>query len=177
MEAGDETIKNQLLSFQLRDEHFAVEITKVREVLDVTTLTKIPRMPESLSGVINLRGKVMPVIDLGLKLGMKPVENSMNTCIIIVDVATQESDDLIQIGLLSDSVQEVLALDKNAIEPTPYLGSNLNTQFIKGMGRHDDRFIILLDINRVVNDEDQFVPIENFSKEVIPTAHVELNSC
>ncbi len=151
MESKEEIIGTQFLSFILRDEHFAVEIFKVREVLDVTTLTRIPRMPDYLCGVINLRGNVVPVVDLGLKLGMDAFEKTVNTCIMIVEIDVEGESESVQMGVLSDGVQEVIDLNPSEIEPVPKLGSGLNTDFIKGMGRKVDKFLILLDINQVLS--------------------------
>ena len=103
------TETTQYLTFKLGDEVFALDITKVREVLDFTTVTKVPRTPEFMRGVINLRGSVVPVVDLRLKFGMTRTENSVNTCIIITEV-TVDGDTTI-LGCLADSVQEVLDLD------------------------------------------------------------------
>ncbi len=151
----------QFLTFTLRDEHFAVEISKVREVLDVTTLTKIPRMPDYLCGVINLRGSVVPVIDLGYRLGMPEVEKTVNTCIMIVEVVTDNQEEPIMMGVLTDTVQEVLDLKSDEIEPCPTMGTNLNTDFIKGMGRQGENFLILLNIDLVVK-EDQDITLNEF---------------
>ncbi len=147
---------SQYLTFDLRDEGFAVKIEKVREVLDVTTMTKIPRMPEYLSGVINLRGNVVPVMDLGLKLGMDPIEPTKNTCIIIVELEIEGQK--IEMGGLTDSVQMVLDLQPKDIEPVPNMGTNINTDFINGMGRiAEDKFLILLDIDAILVHEGKAV--------------------
>ena len=133
----------QYLTFVLRGEGFAIEISRVREVLDVTTLTKIPRMPDYLCGVINLRGNVVPVMDLGQKLGMKVIEHTKNTCIMIVELEVEGS--MVEMGVLTDSVQMVLDLQAEDIEAVPKMGTNLNTEFIKGMGRQgEDKFLIIL---------------------------------
>ncbi|MCB2183236.1 MAG: chemotaxis protein CheW [Desulfobulbaceae bacterium] len=153
MDIQDENIGSQYLSFTLRDEDFAVEIFKVREVLDVATLTRIPRMPEYLCGVINLRGNVVPVVDLGLKLGMEPVVKTINTCIMIMEIAVEIDAEPVLMGVLTDAVQAVLDLDPANIETVPSMGTNLNTDFIKGMGRHDDKFLILLDIDKILASE------------------------
>ncbi|MEW6593545.1 MAG: chemotaxis protein CheW [Thermodesulfobacteriota bacterium] len=142
----------QYLTFVLRDEGFAIEIGKVREVLDVTTLTRIPRMPEYLSGVINLRGSVVPVMDLGQKLGMGVISHTKNTCIMIVELEVEGA--MVEMGVLTDSVQMVLDLQAEDIEAVPRMGTNLNTEFIKGMGRQgEDKFLIILDIDRVLASE------------------------
>ncbi len=143
----------QYLSFVLREEQFAVEIFKVREVLDVTTLTRIPRMPEYIRGVINLRGSVVPVIDLGFRLGMTPVVQSVNTCIMIIEIAVAGETAPVEMGILTDAVQAVMDLDSSEIEAAPRMGSNLHADFIKGMGRQGDKFLILLDIDKVLASE------------------------
>ena len=137
----------QYLTFKLGDEIFALDIGKVREVLDFTTITKVPRTPAFMRGVINLRGSVVPVVDLRLKFGMTTTEKTVNTCIIIVEVTVD--NETIILGALADSVQEVMDLEPEHIEPAPKIGTKLNTEFIKGMGRRDDRFVIILDIDKV----------------------------
>ena len=142
----------QYLTFRLGDEVFALDITKVREVLDFTTVTKVPRTPQFMRGVINLRGSVVPVVDLRLKFGMAQTEKTVNTCIIITEV-TVDGDTTV-LGALADSVQEVLDLEPGNIAPAPRIGTKLRTEFIKGMGKRDERFIILLDIDRVFSAEE-----------------------
>jgi purine-binding chemotaxis protein CheW len=146
------TETTQFLTFRLGDEVFALDITKVREVLDFTTVTKVPRTPEFMRGVINLRGSVVPVVDLRLKFGMTKTESSVNTCIIITEV-TVDNDTTI-LGALADSVQEVLDLEPGSIAAAPKIGTKLKTEFIKGMGKRDDRFIIILDIDKVFSSDE-----------------------
>ena len=142
----------QYLTFKLREEVFALEITKVREVLEYTTVTKVPRTPDFMSGVINLRGNVVPVIDLNLKLGMPQTENTIDTCIIIVEIAV--GDETVILGALADSVQEVIDIEPENIEPAPRIGTSLNIEFLKGMGKKDDEFMMILDIDKVFSIED-----------------------
>lgn len=142
----------QYLTFKLDEEIFALDITKVREVLDFTTVTKVPRTPEFMRGVINLRGSVVPVVDLRLKFGMTRTEKTVNTCIIIVEVKVD--DDVTILGALADSVQEVMDLEPNQIEPAPKIGTRLRTEFIKGMGKRDEHFIIILDIDKVFSADE-----------------------
>jgi purine-binding chemotaxis protein CheW len=142
----------QYLTFKLADETFALDISKVREVLDFTTVTKVPRTPEFMRGVINLRGSVVPVVDLRLKFGMTRTENSVNTCIIITEV-TVDGDTTV-LGALADSVQEVLDLEPGSIAPAPRIGTKLRTDFIKGMGKRDEHFIIILDIDQVFSADE-----------------------
>jgi len=137
----------QYLTFRLEEEVFALDISQVREVLDFTAITKVPRTPEFMRGVINLRGSVVPVVDMRLKFGMSRTEQTLNTCIIIVEINI-EGDRLI-LGALADSVQEVIELGPGQIEPAPRIGTRLDTDFIKGMGKRDDEFIIILDIDRI----------------------------
>ncbi len=137
----------QCLTFKLDDDIFALDITKVREVLDFTTITKVPWTPEFMRGVINLRGSVVPVVDLRLKFGMTKTEKTVNTCIIIVEVTVDNETAIL--GAFADSVQEVMDLEAGQIEPAPKIGTRLNTEFIKGMGKQNNNFIIILDIDKV----------------------------
>jgi purine-binding chemotaxis protein CheW len=142
----------QYLTFRLQDEIFALDITTVREVLDFTSITKVPRTPDFMRGVINLRGSVVPVVDLRLKFGMTMTEKTVNTCVIIVEVKVDS--EAVILGVLADSVQEVMNLDADHIEPAPRIGTHLKTDFIKGMGKHHDRFLMLLDIDRVFSSNE-----------------------
>jgi len=136
-------------------------------------LTKVPRMPDYISGVINLRGAVVPVIDLGFRLGMEPVEKTVNTCIMIVEITVEIEENPVEMGVLTDAVQEVLDLGASDIEPAPKMGSGLNTEFIKGMGRQDDRFMILLDIDKVLASEGEAMLKDLSSAEEIAEEAVE----
>ena len=142
----------QFLTFRLGDEIYALDIGKVREVLDFTGATTVPRMPDFMRGVINLRGSVVPVVDLRLKFGMSRTESTVNTCTIIAEV--EVDGDRTVLGCLADSVQEVLDLEAGSISPPPRIGTKLRTEFIKGMGKRDDRFITLMDIDRVFSGEE-----------------------
>ena len=152
MGSADVVETTQYLTFTLGEEEFALDIAKVREVLDYISITKVPRMPEYLRGVINLRGNVVPVVDLRMKLGMAAIEKTVNTCIVIVEI--ERDDEVVQMGALTDSVQEVMDLDHRQVEPPPRLGINIQTEFIKGMGKRDDKFIIILDIDKVLSEEE-----------------------
>lgn len=152
MTDGLNTESNQYLTFMLGDEEFALQIAKVREVLDYTSITKVPRMPDFLCGVINLRGYVVPVVDLRLKLGIPAVRKLSETCIVIVEVNLE--NELILMGALTDSVQEVIDIDSSQISPPPHIGFKINTDFIKGMGKCNDGFVIILDIDRVLSEQE-----------------------
>jgi purine-binding chemotaxis protein CheW len=147
MSVTDITETTQYLTFKLGEEIFALEVAKVREILDFSTVTKVPQTPDFMRGVINLRGGVVPVIDLRLKFGMTRTEKTVNTCIIVVEVALGEESAVL--GALCDSVQEVFDLDPEQIEPAPHIGTRLKSDFIKGMGKRDGNFIIILDIDRI----------------------------
>ena len=142
----------QCLTFRLGEEVFGIDVTKAKEVLDCTTITQVPQMPEFMLGVINLRGSVVPVIDLRLKFGLSAAVKTVNTCIIVVEV--DFDGEALTIGAVADSVQEVLELDADKIEPPPRIGTRLKTDFIRGMGSYGERFLILLDIDRVFSAEE-----------------------
>ncbi len=136
----------------MNDEIFALDISRVREVLDFTTVTRVPKTPDFMRGIINLRGSVVPVVDMRLKFGMTETEKTVNTCIIIVE--TTLDGEKIMIGVLADSVQEVFDLDADQIEPPPKIGTRLNIDFIKGMGKRDGEFVIILNIDEVFSSEE-----------------------
>jgi purine-binding chemotaxis protein CheW len=146
------TETSQYLSFKLEEEVFALEISKVREVLDYTAVTKVPQTPNFMLGVINLRGSVVPVVDMRLKFGMPRSATTVNTCIIIVEIDLD--DEVTILGALADSVQEVMDLDPEQIEPPPRIGTRLKTHFIKGMGKKDSEFIIILDIDKIFSADE-----------------------
>ncbi|HOV90663.1 MAG TPA: chemotaxis protein CheW [Syntrophorhabdaceae bacterium] len=142
----------QYLTFKLGEEVFAMDVSHVREILEFNTITKVPKTPDYMRGVINLRGSVVPVLDMRLKFGMSETVKTVNTCVVVVEVVIQE--ETIVIGALVDSVQEVFELDPEQIEPPPKIGMQIKTDFIKGMGKRDDHFIIILDIDRLFSSEE-----------------------
>lgn len=156
------TETTQFLTFTLADEVFAVDIGRVKEVLEYTALTKVPRTPASMCGVINLRGSVVPVMDMRLKFGMPSSERTVNTCIIIIEVSVGESKTVL--GAMADSVKEVMNLEPNQIDPPPKIGSKLRTDFIRGMGKQEDHFIIILDTDKVFSADELEQAMELDSK-------------
>jgi purine-binding chemotaxis protein CheW len=142
----------QYLSFELDDEVFAIDISKVREVLEFVSVTRIPQTPDFMRGVINLRGGVVPVVDLKMKFGIGETRKDINTCVIILEVKLR--DDSMVIGAMADAVDEVFDLGTDDIEPAPKIGTMLNTDFLKGMGKKDGEFLLLLDIDRVFSEEE-----------------------
>jgi purine-binding chemotaxis protein CheW len=151
----------QYLTFELGQETFALEVSYVREILELTNVTKVPKTPDFMTGVINLRGSVVPVLDLRLKFGMTAVEKTVNTCIVVVEVSV--GDEKTIIGALVDSVQEVFELEPDQIEPPPRIGTQLRTDFIRGMGKKDDQFIIILNIDEVFS-ADELALTEGFNE-------------
>ena len=146
------TETRQYLTFKLSDEVFAVDVEKVREILEFTTITKVPQTPDYMRGVINLRGSVVPVMDMHLKFGMAPSERTVNTCIVVVEVSLE--GETIILGALADSVQEVIELEAGQIEPPPRIGTRFNTDFILGMGKNDSQFIMILNIDRAFTSDE-----------------------
>ncbi|BFR47802.1 chemotaxis protein CheW [Nitratidesulfovibrio sp. HK-II] len=143
---------SQYLTFTLGEEVFALDIGTVREVLELTAITRIPRTPEFMRGVINLRGRAVPVLELRRKFGMDPVADTVNTCIIIVE-AELEGEAAV-IGALVDSVREVIEIPADAVEPAPRMGTAVRQDFIRGMGHRNDGFVIILDGNRIFSVEE-----------------------
>lgn len=138
---------NQYLTFVMDKELFAVEIDSVREVLELTTITRVPRTPEFMRGVINLRGNAVPVVDMRLKFGLPWTEDTINTCIIILEI--QYENEVAPMGALVDAVREVVEIRSEDIQPAPKMGTAVSSDFIKGMGRQGDEFIIILDIQKI----------------------------
>jgi len=156
----EETI--QYLTFKLDEESFATEISKVREVLEYTQVTPVPRSPEFMQGVINLRGSVVPVVDLRLQFGMPAVEPTVDSCIIIIEVNIEGTSTVL--GALADSVQEVIDFKPDQLEPAPSFGTRINNDFVQHMGKLEDRFVIVLDMNKVFSI-DQINKVEKTSTE------------
>lgn len=152
MATAENNVPSQYLTFMLDKEQFAVDIAKVREVLEFTSVTKVPRTPEFMRGVINLRGSVVPVVDLRLKFGLTKTESTIDTCVIITEVEARGEKTVL--GALADSVQEVIELEPKSIEPAPRMGTRVNIDFIRGMGKRDERFMIILDIDRVLTEDE-----------------------
>lgn len=151
----------QLLTFLLDGEVYGADIIQVQEVLEYRKVTPVPRMPEFLLGVINLRGQVVPVVDLRRQFGMDVMEITVNTCIVIVDVILEGES--VALGLLADAVKEVIELDGNDICAPPRIGSRIDAKFIHGMGKHADDFIIIMDLPKVLADDELTDVIDSVS--------------
>jgi purine-binding chemotaxis protein CheW len=151
MDTGEKET-SQYLTFKLAEETFAVNVAKVREILDFISITKVPRTPDFMRGVINLRGSVVPVVDMKLKFGMEETEKTVDTCIIVIEVTIDGETTIV--GALADSVEEVVELEPGQIEPPPRIGMKLDTDFISGMGKLGEEFVIILDTDRIFSFEE-----------------------
>jgi purine-binding chemotaxis protein CheW len=157
------TEEKLFLTFVLDNEVYGIEILKVREIIGLMDSTTVPQTPDYMKGVINLRGKVIPIIDLRLKFSMPEEEHTKETCVIVVDISGQNNT-LQQIGIIVDSVSEVLNINSGEIEDAPQFGQKIDSNFILGLGKTDERIIILLDIEEVLTIEDLKV-VEQITKE------------
>ena len=137
------------LVFHLGNEEFGTEVLKVREIMGLQDITNVPQTPPFVKGVINLRGKVIPVVDLRLKFGLEPEEYTQRTCIIVI--RTHQGDEDLMIGMIVDGVAEVLTLAESDIEDTPDFGSGVATPYLKGMAKIKGKVKILLDIDQVLS--------------------------
>ncbi len=143
-----EVTEGKVLTFVLCEEEYGIEILKVREILGLQAITTVPQTPDYMKGVFNLRGKVIPVIDLRLKFSMQEEVHTEETCVIVVEVNNTH------IGVIVDSVSEVVDIGRGDIEETPNFGQGIDTDFIMGLGKVNEKIIILLDIERVLTSEE-----------------------
>jgi purine-binding chemotaxis protein CheW len=143
---------SQYLTFDLAEETYGIEVTTIREILEVQTITRVPRTADYLLGVMNVRGRVVPVVDLRQKFELEKVDQTVDSAIIVLEVQQGSSDTLI--GLLVDSVDEVLEFAPGEIEPAPTVGTSVNGQLLTGMGKRDDQFILLLDTDVIFDSEE-----------------------
>jgi purine-binding chemotaxis protein CheW len=141
--------RDQYLAFVLGGESFAMDIRSIKEVIQYGSLTEVPLMPEFIRGVINLRGAVVPVIDLSVRFGRAPTDVARRTCIVILEVDNQ--GDTVELGVIVDNVSEVLEIGASEIEPAPSFGSTLRSEFLAGVGKVGGKFVILLDVNHVLS--------------------------
>ena len=142
----------QYLTFVTGRETFAIGILDVKEIIEIEHITRVPMMPDFICGIINLRGKVVPVVELSARLGRQKSEVTKKSCIILVEAGAE--DDRQTIGMMVDEVNEILEIDERHIQPPPNFGTDIRTDFIRAMGQVGERFIILLDIEHVLSVED-----------------------
>lgn len=146
------TETRQYMTFKLGDELFAIDVAQVREVLEVGPITKVPTAPAYMRGVVNVRGQATPVVDLRLRFGLAPATDTVNTRIIVMEL--ELDGEATVLGGLADSVHEVIELEPGSIDPPPRIAMRWRTDFIQGMGKRGDEFIIMLDVNAVFSAED-----------------------
>lgn len=147
--------EGKYLTFTLANEEYGIGILKIKEIIGMMAITTVPQTPDFIKGVVNLRGKVIPVMDLRLRFGMESIDYTERTCIIVVELDDRAGT--VQIGIVVDSVSEVLNIRSEEIEDTPTFGTTLNTGHTLGMAKMDGGVKILLDIDNVLNDEEMAV--------------------
>jgi len=152
----------QYMTFRLGNELFAIDVAQVREVLEVSTITRVPAAPDYVRGVVNVRGKAIPVVDLRVRFGLAPAAETVNTRTIVMELLLDGETTVL--GGIADSVHEVIELDPSAINPPPRIAMRWKAEFIMGMGRRGDDFIIILDVNAVFASEDLAL-VEQAAKE------------
>jgi len=170
LEMHDKTITEAglYLTFRLGDELFAIDVNRVREVLEIDAITVVPNAPDFMRGIINVRGSVVPVIDLRAKFGMSPTEKTVHTRVVVMELDLD--GELTVVGAMADSVHEVIELTPEVIEPPPRIGSRWRTRFVKGVGKRDEQFILILDIDKVFSHEELTrieSPVEEEGKEAV----------
>ena len=148
----EDTEQHQYLTFSVAGEAYAIGILNIKEIIKFTQVTPVPLLPAFIRGVINLRGEVVPVIDLAARFGRSPVEQNRSVCVVILDL-NSESERL-SVGILVESVSEVVEIPPQNIGPAPTFGAKIRTDFIEGMGKLDTGFVILLDIVKVLSMEE-----------------------
>ena len=151
-------LAGKYLTFKLAEEEYGLEILKVQEIIQMQAVTRVPRTPDYVRGVINLRGKVIPVVDLRTKFGLDSVKDTEKTCIIVVQISHR--DGKVVMGIIIDEVKEVLDIRAENIEETPSFGASIDTEFIMGMGKIGQSVKILLDIDKVMSSK-EITAIEN----------------
>jgi len=160
--------ERQLVVFSLYQEEFGCEITQVREIIKLPSITKLPHVSDYIKGVTNIRGEIIPVISLRKRFGLEEEEETQNTRVIIVEINGS------QVGFVVDSVAEVLRIPESAIEPPPRSIAGLKADYLNGVGKVDDRLLILLDVNKILTTEEQIQlkNIEDYAKEAASTEEI-----
>lgn len=149
----------QFLTFSIGHEHFGMDLHQTREIIEYQGVTSVPLMPSFLCGVINLRGEVVPVIDLNIRLGRKSIEVNKRTCVIIVELETTEQN--VVLGLLADQVDEVIELVPESIEATPTFGTQIKAEFVQGLAKNGEDFIVILDAEKALSPTELALIVES----------------
>jgi purine-binding chemotaxis protein CheW len=166
MKNSDITKTAQYLTFRLEKEMFAIHVAQAREILDLSPITKVPQTPDFMRGVIDLRGSAVPVIDLRLKFGLPLAEDTPDTRIVIIEIKADEETTIL--GAVADSVHEVIEFKPEQIEASPHIGKRWRTKFIRGIGKHNDEFVIIIDIEKVFSTDELLLvqEIENNTEAI-----------
>jgi purine-binding chemotaxis protein CheW len=163
MDASRKTKMSSYLTFKIGEEIFAANVSKVLSILELSKITKIPRTPDYIRGVINLRGVVLPIVDLRIKFGLSITEFTSNTCILVLEIEIDKSS--VKIGALVDSVQEVLEIDDNDILPAPNIGNNFKSDFIEGMYKTESSFLMLLNMDLIFSIDE--LTVMNYTQMIL----------
>ncbi len=146
------SLSNQFVTFKIENEVYAIDVFKIREILEVPDITKVPGMPPMIRGVINIRGSVVPVLDLKMQFGQERTEQTQDTAVIVTEIVNDE--DVIQIGIMVDAANEVITLEPEEIEEPPRLGIFIDNKYLSGMGKINDDFVIILNIDKILSEEE-----------------------
>jgi purine-binding chemotaxis protein CheW len=163
MEKFQDAKMNSYLTFKIDEEIFAANVSKVLSILELSKITKIPRTPDYIRGVINLRGAVLPIIDLRIKFGLTPTEFTSNTCILVLEITIDSTS--VKIGALVDAVQEVLELEDKEIMPPPNIGAKFKSEFIDGMYKTENSFIMILNMDMIFTHDE--LTVMNYSEAIL----------
>ena len=145
-------LSNQFVTFKIENETYAIDVFKIREILEVPDITKVPGMPPMIRGVINIRGSVVPVLDMKMKFGQDMTEETQDTAVIVTEITNE--DGVIQIGIIVDAAREVITLEPENIEEPPRLGIFIDNKYLSGMGKIDDEFVIILNIDKILSEDE-----------------------
>jgi purine-binding chemotaxis protein CheW len=163
MENVQNSITNSYLTFKIEDEVFAANVSKVLSILELSKITKIPRTPDYIRGVINLRGTVLPIVDLRIKFGLTPTEFTSNTCILVLEINIENTT--VKLGALVDSVQEVLEIEDKDILAPPNIGNKFQSDFIEGMFKAENSFIMILSMDMIFTHDE--LTVMSYSEAIL----------
>ena len=165
---SETTTMEQYLTFNVAGDAYAIVILRVKEIIAFDSVTRVPRTPDFVRGVINLRGSVVPVIDLAMKFGYGAITTTGSTCIVIVEVDLDGKP--VVMGLMVDAVDQVVDLGAADIQPTPSFGTQVSVEFLTGMGRHGKAFVLILDIDKVLATNEILSAVESTSERELELA-------
>ena len=156
------------LTFKMAGEEYGLEILKVHQIIGMIPVTHVPRMPEFIRGVINLRGKILPVVDMRLKFGLESMEDTPRTCIIVLQIPHEQES--LTMGIIVDEVSEVMDINTEQVEATPGFGANIPTDFLLGIGKMEDKIVMLLDVDKVLTTGEMAVMRSGSAEATAPVS-------